>query len=412
MTETTTTKTGDGAAGPRKESLAASQDFEKVIIRGEAEEIDLPNIEKGITALWQAATKVKEGEEAAQSPVMRACVLNLVIFTDNEKGLEKATEVVARLTWSYPCRAIVLVAYPDRPSESLRAFISAHCQLPDPKGNKACCEQITVEGSAQATERLASMVLPLLVPDLPVVMWWPGDPPLEGPLFDRIMQTSDRLIIDSRRFKDPVSSFKRLAQLSEMKYQGVAFNDLNWSRLTPWRRLIAQFFDSPNTLPYLNHFQKIELEYESPGPDEIANFSEALLLLGWLGNQLGWKPAFSLLKGNNNASLIINENGRPLNIGLQGHNLRMDEAGGITSIQFHSSIPGENRPATFKISMMEDFKHAEVTIQEADKPARVRTVQLADRDDAELLGEDLAIIKHDLTYEAALALAGQLASQV
>ncbi len=173
---------------------------------------------------------------------MRACVLNLVIFTDSEKGLEQATQIVARLTWSYPCRAIVLVAYPDRPPESLKALISAHCQLPDPKGNKACCEQITVEGSAQATEELASMVLPLLVPDLPVVMWWPGDPPLEGPLFERIMHTSDRLIVDSRRFQNPGSSFKRLAQLSEMSYKNVAFNDLNWSRLTPWRRIIAQSF--------------------------------------------------------------------------------------------------------------------------------------------------------------------------
>lgn len=399
--------------GSQKPAGAATVEFEDVIIRGEAKPTPLENIEKGVTALWQTATKTKDDGEitdAAQTPVMRACVLNLVIYTETEEGLEQVTEIVARLTWAYPCRAIVLLARSDRPADSMNAWISAHCQLPDPKGSKVCCEQITIEGSLEASERLASMVLPLLVPDLPVVIWWPGDPALEGPFFERLMDTSDRLIVDSRRFEDPVRSFNRLAQLSEMRFRGVAISDLNWARLTPWRRLIAQFFDAPEIMPYLSHVDRITIDYEAPDKGNNPNFSEALLLVGWLGHQLGWKAAFTLQKERGfDASLMVNAGGRPLPIDFIGHDDRLDEEGGITGITLNASIPVEGRSAVFSIKLDDDYEHAEIITQEKDKAPRSRMVSLQKRDETDLLGEDLAVVKHDRMYEASLALASLLA---
>ena len=394
-------------------SATPADEYEGVIIRGEAKEIGLAEIEKGITALWQAATKTKKDQEGeinpeAQTPVARACVLNLVIFTESDAGLDQASETAARLTWSYPCRAIVLVARPDRPTDEMMASISAHCQLPDPKGNKVCCEQITIEGSGHSVERLASMVLPLLVADLPVVLWWPGDPTLEGPSFERLMATSDRLIVDSRRFVDPARSFARLAALSEMRYRETAFNDLNWARLTPWRRIIAQFFDPLLMMPYLQHIDKITIEYEAPDDRTLPNFSEALLLIGWMGNQLDWQAAFTVQKEGVNASLIVNAGGKPLSIQFSGHNDRQDELGGITSVKIEASIPAENRSAIFTIALKEDYEHAEVITLERDKPVRSRMVSLEKRDETDLLGEDLAIIKRDRIYEKSLALASKL----
>lgn len=407
MTDKTINRTDNGSQAPQGGTATA---YEDVIIRGEAKTIELENIEKGVTAIWQAASKTKEDGDSSVA-VMRACVLNLVIYTDSENGLEQASETVAQLTWSYPCRAIVLVARPDEGEDSMNAWISAHCQLPDPSGKKACCEQITIEGYGPAAERLGSMVLPLLVADLPVVLWWPGDPTLEGPLFERLMDASDRLIVDSRRFSDPVRSFKRLAELSEMRYRGVAFNDLNWARLTPWRRLIAQFFDPPNIMPFLSRIDKITIDYEAPDDNNEPNFSEALLLIGWLGVQLGWKAAFTLQKAEagSNASLIVNSGGRPLPIELIGHNDRTDEVGGITAIKIEASLPKEGRAATFSIRLNEDYEHAEVITQEEGKPDRNRVVGLQHRDETGLLSEDLAVVKHDRMYEQALALAGQLA---
>ncbi len=411
MSEKIMERSSNGAQ-PTPVGAGVADTFEDVIIRGEAKAIELSNIEKGVTALWQAADKSKSSEdnsEATQTPVMRACVLNLVILTDSDAGLEQATEAVARLTWAYPCRAIVLVAHPDQPEDNMNAWISAHCQLPDPKGNKVCCEQITVEGSGKAEERLASMVLPLLVPDLPVVLWWPGDPTLDGPVFERLLDTSDRLIVDSRRFQNPVRSFARLAELSNMRYMGTSFSDLNWARLTPWRRLIAQFFDAPTMMPYLSRIDKIVIDYEEPDNRDQPNFSEALLLVGWLGNQLGWKAAFNLQKEGQNASLIVNCGGRPLPIEFYGHNDLVDEVGGITGITISASIKEENRSATFSIKLSKDFEHAEVITHEQDKTPRNRAVLIENRDEINLLGEDLAVVKHDRMYEAALALASELA---
>jgi glucose-6-phosphate dehydrogenase assembly protein OpcA len=410
MTEKSVNNTSSNGA-QKSQGGTGLASYEDVIIRGEARAVELESIEKAITALWQTAAKTKDDGDTdpAQTPVMRACVLNFVIYTESEQGLEEATEMVARLTWSYPCRAIVLVARPDVPPDDLDAWISAHCQLPDPKGSKVCCEQITVEGSSQNQESLASLVLPLLVPDLPVVVWWPGDPVLDGPFFERLMNATDRLIVDSRRFSDPVRSFKRLAELSESGYRGVTFSDLNWARLTHWRRISAQFFDAPEMLPYLQRIDKLTIDYEAPDGQHEPNFSEALLLIGWLGNQLGWKPAFSLQRDGKNASLMINSGGRPLPIEFIGHNERHDEEGGITGIKIQASIPGEGRSATFSLELCQDFEHAEVVTEEQDKPARSRIVGLPKRDETDLLGEDLAVIKHDRMYELSLAMASQLA---
>ncbi len=380
-----------------------------VIEEGEAKEVSLTNIEKGLTALWQAAGKPRTGE--AEPPVSRACVFNLVICVNGDEALNAVTQIIASITYSYPSRSIVLVRKPDEPTAPISAFISAHCQLPTSTGKKVCCEQITVVGKGESANGLWSLVLPLLVPDLPVMLWWPNEPILEGPLFTRLAKTADRLIVDSRTFDRPSQTFARLAQLAQGDYRDTSFSDLGWSRLTPWRNTLAQFFDDPNLRPFLAHISKLEIDYEAPQDNAQPNFSEALLLVGWLANQLGWQPAFNLRKKGSNATLILNQGGNPLTVTFNGHNDRTDEIGGITRIQMEADTSDEQEDsnyhtATFSIEQDNESERATTKISVDNNKPVVSSVLFPKMNTTDLLCEDLNVVRRDQLFEDALALAG------
>jgi glucose-6-phosphate dehydrogenase assembly protein OpcA len=380
-----------------------------VIEQGEAKEVSLGNIEKGLTALWQAAGKPRPGEE--EPPVSRACVFNLVICVEGDQQLADVTQIIASITWSYPCRAIVLVRKPDEPTADITATVSAHCQLPTATGKKVCCEQITVYGSGESADGLWSMVLPLLVPDLPVMLWWPIEPTLDGPLFTRLVKTADRLIVDSRTFDRPAKTFARLADISQAHHNDTAFSDLGWSRLTPWRSTLAQFFDNPEMRPFLRHVVSLAIDYEAPDDNEQPNFSEALLLVGWLASKLGWQPAFSLQRKGSNATLILNQSGTPLTVTFKGHNNRKDEVGGITRLRMDADTSDQEgntvHTATFSIELAPDFERATTKISLNHRSPIISSVLFPRRDTTELLCEELTIVRRDQLFEAALDLAGR-----
>ncbi len=383
-----------------------------VIERGEAQPVALGNIEKGLTALWQAAGKPRPGE--AEPPVSRACVFNLVICVTGQENLPDVTETIAQITWGYPCRAIVLVRQPDDTTNQLSAAISAHCQLPTSTGKRVCCEQITIVGSGSAAEGLWSLVLPLLVPDLPVVLWWPSDPDLSSHQFARLLEVADSLMVDSRTFANPTQTFARMAEISHSEYTDTSFSDLCWARLTPWRALLAQFFDIPRYLPYLQQVDRVEIDYEAPNDDNNPNFSEALLMVGWLAKLLGWQPAFNLQRRGMDAQLILNQNGSPLTVLLHGHNHRTDELGGITQVRLvaRQSLPDNtHRNATFTVSLAEDYERATLTVEEDGSPASSRSAMIARRSRTDLLCENLSVMGRDLLYEEALELAGEFSQK-
>ncbi len=401
-------KDKSGLAAAMQPDASSPDEYDLVIERGEAKAIGLESIEKGLTALWQAAAKPRPGD--TEQAVTRACVFNLVIGVDDDEMLAEVTETIAQITWSYPCRAIVLVRDTDAVGSEVNAYISAHCQLPTGAGKKVCCEQITVVGGDAAADSMWSVVLPLLVSDLPVILWWPGDPMLHGNLFERLLDTADRLVVDSRSFANPTTTFARMAELAQQDSTTLTLRDLCWARITPWRNLMAQFFDLPQYLPYLRQVEQLEIHYEAPADNTHPNFSEALLLVGWLANQLDWQPAFSLQRRGNNASLILNQGGAPLTVVLHGHNDRVDDLGGITQVKLIASRPGsaphETIMASFTIALSDDYEHAITFIDEDDMSLVSRNSLFPRRDQTELLCEDLAIVRRDVFYEAALELAG------
>ncbi|MBI3240669.1 MAG: glucose-6-phosphate dehydrogenase assembly protein OpcA [Chloroflexi bacterium] len=112
--------------------------------------------------------------------------------------------------------------------------------------------------------------------DLPIVLWWPR-PPFKRDDFARLAADADRLILDS-------ASMGRAGLIALGEYiessrkTRTSVSDLNWSRLTPYRQLFAQFFDAAKHRALLNNIEKVTIE---------AQEEAGLLMAGWLFSRLG-----------------------------------------------------------------------------------------------------------------------------
>jgi glucose-6-phosphate dehydrogenase assembly protein OpcA len=130
-------------------------------------------------------------------------------------------------------------------------------------------EEVVLRLYGPLGEHADSVVLPLLLPDAPVVVWWPGDaPPMPGAA--PLGQLGDRRVTDAAGCRRPVDALRqRLACLSP------GDTDLAWTRLTPWRTLLAAALDEP--------FDPVTAAVVTA---QRGNPS-AVLLAAWLGHRLG-----------------------------------------------------------------------------------------------------------------------------
>ncbi len=214
--------------------------------------IDVGKIEQELSALWQQTSGDNKASEDAGSGVTRACVLNLLVYATEREQRDEVAHILGEVFEQNPCRALTLVADDDAAGEAgLTAHVSSHSRNLGKDLKQICGEQVTIEAKGAAINSVASALAPLLVPDVPVFLWWKDIPHYEDKLFDRMTALADRLVIDSCSFDHPHDDIKRLAQLIRERPDFVRTSDLNWGRLTSWRTLIASFWDVSEYLPLL-----------------------------------------------------------------------------------------------------------------------------------------------------------------
>lgn len=363
------------------------------ILGGEARPVDVVAIERELTQLWKAAAEdTLEGR-----PVVRACVLNLVAYAPGDDVARHINEVLAQVSGRHPSRSIVIVAEPRARSARLQASISAHCQIAPEGGKQVCSEQITLRASGPAVDELHGTILPLLVPDLPVFLWWHGEPPLGGHLFQELLDSSDRLVVDSADFV-PEGAASALGGLQRLTQEGpVAMSDLNWSRLTHWRELVAQFFDAPPARRYLDRLERVTMEIASVRGRE-PDFTEGLLLVGWLASRLGWRLESGGRRASDDA-MVFNLRSAAGSVEVD---LRPDP--GHPGEGLHSLLLRAEGGATFSISRdTGDDMCVVVAAEMRDGGGSSRVVRMDLPSEAALLSEELEMQGHDRVFEEALA---------
>src|SRR2546423_518424 len=167
--------------------------------------------------------------------------------------------------------------------------LEMHCHLPHPGGaQQVSYEQILIRARGDADRRLVSAVIPLLLPDLPVFLWWTETPPLDVPFFDDLLRLADRLIVDSGDFARPDRALPRLHAVASGGHGRYGVTDFNWTRITPWRELVMQFFDGPASRPFLDAITGIRVGFAVDADGREIHPSQALLLVGWLASRLRW----------------------------------------------------------------------------------------------------------------------------
>jgi glucose-6-phosphate dehydrogenase assembly protein OpcA len=245
--------------------------------------VDVTSIEKQLADLWRA----EQGEEGSEA-ITKAALWNVVAHTWNADEHAHATEVLSRASASVPQRTIVVQADP-RGAADISSWISANCHLIG-GGRQVCSEEVTIKASGDRVHHVAPLVNALLLPDMPVAVWWVGDLPEEHPAYvDTLLAPADRLIVDSARF----SSNADLELVSRIAAQTTtAPADLNWARIDEWRAATAAIFDPPAMREQLVSIALVRVT--SGGDASFGAASEALLYVSWLSAQSGVDVAFEL----------------------------------------------------------------------------------------------------------------------
>jgi glucose-6-phosphate dehydrogenase assembly protein OpcA len=187
-------------------------------------------------------------------------VLTLIVVTD-EAAQYDAIRAATEAAREHPCRVLGVIAR-GRDSESR---FDAEVRV----GETGPGETVLLRMYGQLAQHADSVVLPLLVPDTPVVTWWPGDAPAK-PGDDPLGALAQRRVTDSAGGPDPFGTLKRLAA----GYQP-GDTDFAWARVTPWRSLLAAALDQPH-----DDVTGAKIEAEGDNPS-------AALLGGWLSVRLG-----------------------------------------------------------------------------------------------------------------------------
>src|SRR5262245_52904302 len=232
---------------------------------------------------------------------MRTSVLTLVVIAPRPETSERALAAINALHQRHPSRAIVVSPGDFDGPSVMDAHIYADCKLSERSGAEMCTEESLVKTGGELSQHLSRVVTPLLIHDLPVVLWWPDDPPFGSRQFSEVVGTSDRLLVDSGSFHEDGGA--RLAGLATVVSDGVSVTDVGWLRLTLWRELMAGLFDHPLLLRELDHIRHVRIDISRP--TSTLRVSKAVFYCGWLAARLGWEVKEPLVRHGDQDDVLI-----------------------------------------------------------------------------------------------------------
>jgi glucose-6-phosphate dehydrogenase assembly protein OpcA len=277
-------------------------------LRWSARAHSIAEIESELQRIWAAQDLTVETDgHPARHIAARTNVMNLVVVARQPELAERCAATIQQLTGRHPSRTIVIQpADPDGPSW-LDARVEAHCILPRLDAPETCAETIHITAGGESGRHLAAIATPLIIHDLPITVWWPGEPTLTSPAARELLAGADRLVVDASTWSgDGLARLREMATLLERT--NLAISDFALARQSRWREAIASIFDDPDYLPYLRSLRRIAVTYsthDETGALGSTNLVKPIYHVGWLASRLDLsvvKPLAEVAGGGRAAS--------------------------------------------------------------------------------------------------------------
>jgi glucose-6-phosphate dehydrogenase assembly protein OpcA len=226
--------------------------------------------------------------------------LNLVVAPASPATDESVDAALDGLGTHSPSRTLVLRRHD---VDRLDAEARIECELRNAAGRVGFChDQVVLTGDDSRLGHSASLLAPLLMPDLPTVLWLPD---LAAPLPDaRLFERSQQILVDSARDGAPLRSLVSLVE-------GARVHDLTWGRLGFWRAATAAAFEPSERRELLPRITALEVRYEGGG------LTPALLLAGWIAARAGWRPGTVELDGGRASGSLVKPDGNAVALSLE-----------------------------------------------------------------------------------------------
>ncbi|MFE2886632.1 glucose-6-phosphate dehydrogenase assembly protein OpcA [Streptomyces sp. NPDC059272] len=174
-----------------------------------------------------------KGRRAIGTPAV-GMVLTLVVVTDEENAYD-ALKAANDASHEHPSRTLVVIKRVSRSSRNrTQSRLDAEVRVGADAGSG---ETVVLRLYGEVSDHAQSVVLPLLLPDAPVVVWWSVDAPRD-PANDPLGALSQRRVTDSYAAEKPVDELRSRAESYEP-----GDTDLAWARITPWRSMLAAALD-------------------------------------------------------------------------------------------------------------------------------------------------------------------------
>jgi len=349
---------------------------------------------------------------ATNEPVrirMRTSVLTLVVLAPRPELSERALAAINALHQRHPSRAIVVSPGDFDGPARMDAHIYAECKLNARAGAEMCTEQILIKTGGELSQHLARVVTPLLIHDLPVVLWWPDDPPFGTRQFTEVVGAADRLLVDSGSFNE--DGGKRLAGLATVVANGVSVTDIGWLRLTLWRELLAAMFDHPLLVQELDHIKSVRIDVARP--TSTLRVSKAAFYLGWLAARLGWEVSRPLTRDKGADEYLhgaFRKGRREIDVELRPVRATLDggqrAAGSLVRVDLEATRPR----ATVRARITRQHDHLLATADWNGAQVSRRAGRLEPFDETPFIAEALDSPGLDKIFEQALIRAVRLVS--
>lgn len=365
--------------------------------------VDTTALETRLTSLWKQLTAA-----APHVHPVRTRIFNLIAYAKDQVQADSICRCLDSIRHIHPSRTIVLESDRLASRSGVDASLTLACDRVSETVPLCCHERVVLKVHGRAADHLASVVSPLLLPELPTYLWWPGQPLFGHRVFHRLLSVCEQLLVDSAQFDTPGDGLADLATIARGRF---AVNDINWARLTPWREVIAQFFDAPDLRGYVRGIRSLRLEFGQGQGDTMRATASVLLMLGWVSAQLGWEPETTLdqaVSGDVSLAVLQGERVIPVDLVIRDHG---PDAGcrlmGLTI----TAQPDDSPPATFGVTRSGDLQHLTITTEVAGAEPIRRVVPLGLDNESDLVAEELEIVGRDKLYETVVREASRMAGR-